>query len=86
MVVDLAEVGLHRREEKGSTFSFQSIEPQGLSHTSLDDKVCWRPWFQSRVWIPPQLWLGIQGLPMGRQLGALLEVGVPGTCSPNRPT
>ena len=85
MVIDLAEAGQSQREGTGSKFSFQSTAPPDLSHTSPDGKVCWRPWFQPRGWSPLQLWLGTQGLSMERQPGALLEVGEPGTCSPNRP-
>ena len=85
MVIDLAEAGRSQREGTGSKFSFRSTEPQDLSHKSPDGKVCWRPWFQPRGWIPLQLWLGTQGLSMERQPGALLEEGEPGTCSPNRP-
>ena len=85
MVIDLAEAGLSQREETGSKFFFRSTAPPDLSHTSPDGKVCWRPWFQPRGWIPLQLWLETQGLSKGKQPGALLEEGEPGTCSPNRP-
>ena len=85
MVFDLAEAGLSLREGKGSKFSFRSTEPQDLSHKSLGGKVCWLPLFQPRGWIPLQLCLGTQGLPMEKPPAALMEVDEPGTCSPNRP-